>query len=189
MRFCSQCGQPVERRIPDGDDRPRYVCTGCQTIHYQNPRVVVGCLPVSGERILLCRRAIEPRSGYWTLPAGFLENGETTLAGAQRETWEEACAQIDNPTLYRIFDLPHINQVYMFYRGDLRADAFAPGIESTEVALFEERDIPWSQLSFPVVVETLREFLADRISGDYPVRVSGLGPDWHEWLRPDPEND
>ena len=183
MQFCSHCGHRVELRIPVGDDRERHVCVQCETIHYQNPRVIVGCLPVAGERILLCKRAIEPRHGFWTLPAGFLENGETTLAGAQRETWEEAHARVDNIALYRIFDLPHINQIYMFYRGDLIDNQFGPGIESLEVELFHPDDIPWQQLAFPVVVETLREYLADRERGAFPVRTSELDPSWRDWYR------
>ena len=188
MRFCSQCGHPVELRIPTGDDRERHVCVQCEMIHYQNPRVIVGCLPIAGERILLCKRAIEPRLGYWTLPAGFLENGETTLAGAQRETWEEAHAQVANPTLYRIFDLPGINQIYMFYRGDLIDSRFGAGTESLEVDLFHADEIPWQQLAFPVVIETLREFLADRERGEFPVRASGLDPSWRDWYRREYEN-
>lgn len=183
MRFCSQCGHTVELRIPVVDDRERHVCVKCEMIHYQNPRVIVGCLPVSGERILLCKRAIEPRLGFWTLPAGFLENGETTLAGAQRETWEEAHAQVANTHLYRIFDLPHINQIYMFYRGDLIDNRYGPGTESLEVELFSAHEIPWQQLAFPVVVETLREYLEDAKRGEFPVRASGLSPDWHQWYR------
>lgn len=183
MRFCSHCGQPVELKIPAGDDRPRHVCVGCEMVHYQNPRVVVGCLPTSGDRILLCRRAIEPRRGYWTLPAGFLENGETTQQGAEREMWEEAGARVVASTLYRLFDLPHIEQLYMFYRGELTADGFAAGTESLEVALFAEDEIPWSELAFPVVVEALREYLEDRRRGEFPVRSSGLDPRWRDWLK------
>ena len=183
MRFCSHCGQAVELKIPTGDDRHRHVCLHCDAIHYQNPRVIVGCLVSSGDRILLCRRAIEPRHGFWTLPAGFLENGETTLQGAERETWEEAGARVTNATLYRLFDLPHIDQLYMFYRGELAGDVFAAGTESLEVALFREDEIPWSELAFPVVIETLREYLQDRRSGDYPVRSSPLSPEWRSWLQ------
>jgi ADP-ribose pyrophosphatase YjhB (NUDIX family) len=175
-------------RIPAGDDRERHVCVRCEMIHYQNPRVIVGCLPVSGERILLCKRAIEPRLGYWTLPAGFLENGETTLAGAQRETWEEAQAEVANPVLYRIFDLPGINQIYMFYRGELIDNRFGAGTESLEVDLFHPETIPWQQLAFPVVIETLREYLADRERGEFPVRASGLDPSWRDWYRRAYEN-
>jgi ADP-ribose pyrophosphatase YjhB (NUDIX family) len=183
MKYCSNCGNPVELRIPAGDDRNRFVCARCETIHYQNPRLIVGCLVTHGERVLLCRRAIEPRKNFWTLPAGFMENGETTLAGAQRETWEEARARVVNATLYRVFDLPHISQVYMFYRGELADGVYGVGPESLASDLFEERDIPWDQLAFPVVMETLREYLADRRSGQFPVRASGLDPRWHEWWR------
>ena len=183
MRFCSHCGHPVELRIPAGDDRQRHVCGQCNAVHYQNPRIIVGSLPVYGEQVLLCRRAIEPRRGYWTLPAGFMENGETTLQGALRETWEEARAKVSNETLYRVFDLPHINQVYMFYRGDLIAGEYGAGPESSEVALFHEHEIPWQQLAFPVVVETLREFFADRSRGEYPVRASGIDPSWRGWFQ------
>lgn len=183
MRFCSHCGHTVELRIPVGDDRERHVCVSCETIHYQNPRVIVGCLPAAGDRILLCKRAIEPRLGFWTLPAGFLENGETTLAGAQRETWEEAHAKVANATLYRIFDLPGINQIYMFYRGDLIDNQFGPGTESLEVDLFDAESIPWEQMAFPVVIETLREYLVDRERGEFPVRASGLDASWHDWYR------
>lgn len=183
MKYCSNCGNPVELRVPAGDDRDRFVCPQCDTIHYQNPRLVVGSLPVSGDRILLCRRAIDPRRNFWTLPAGFMENGETTLQGALRETWEEACARLSGETLYRVFDLPHINQVYMFYRGELVEGAYGPGAESLEVELFREEDIPWQDIAFPVVMETLREFFDDRRRGQYPVRASGLDPHWHEWWK------
>lgn len=185
MKYCSNCGNPVELRIPEGDDRNRFVCAGCATIHYQNPRIIVGSLPVHGEQVLLCRRAIEPRKHFWTLPAGFMENGETTLAGAQRETWEEAHARLvdGSASLYRVFDLPHISQVYLFYRGQLADGAYGVGPESLEVALFDERDIPWGELAFPVIVETLQEFFEDRRRGAYPVRASGLDPERMAWWR------
>lgn len=183
MKFCSQCGQTLQQRIPPGDDRLRFVCGHCEAIHYQNPRLIVGCLPLHGERVLLCRRAIEPRKGFWTLPAGFMENGETTLDGALRETWEEARARVESAELYRIFDLPYINQVYMFYRADVLDGEFGVGPESLEAELFLEHEIPWRELAFPVVVETLREFFADRQRGIYPVRASGLDPSWGGWLK------
>lgn len=183
MKYCSHCGEPVELRIPEGDDRSRFICVNCSFIHYENPRLIVGSVPLHGDRVLLCRRAIEPRRGFWTLPAGFMENGESSLAGAQRETWEEARARLvdSSATLYRVFDLPYINQVYMFYRGELMDGAYGVGPESLEVALFDERDIPWEELAFPVVVETLQEFFADRRSGHFPVRASGINPRWFEW--------
>lgn len=174
MKFCSQCGSGLNSRIPEGDDRHRHVCDNCGIIHYQNPRVIVGCLPVHEGRILLCRRAIEPRKGYWTLPAGFMENGETTLEGAARETWEEARAEVDNQQLYRLFDIPHINQVYIFYRSGILNGSYGVGPESSEVEMFSEVDIPWEEIAFPVVVHTLKEYFLDRAKEDYPVRVSSL---------------
>ena len=182
MKFCSSCGQPVELRVPDGDDRDRHVCISCGTIHYQNPRIIVGMLATHGDRVLLCRRAIEPRLGYWTLPAGFMENNETTVQGAHRETWEEAHARVVNEVFYRVFDLPHISQVYMFYRGELLDGGYGIGPESSEVALFHEHEIPWHELAFPVVQETLREFFEDRRSGHYPVRVSLIDHSWNGWF-------
>lgn len=170
MNYCSQCGSPVTQRIPIGDNRVRFVCSQCQLIHYQNPRIVAGCLPVWGEQVLLCRRAIEPRRGYWTLPAGFMENGETLEQAAARETEEEACARVRELSLYTLFDLPHISQVYMFFRAELVDLDFAAGDESLEVRLFDERDIPWSELAFPTVGRTLECFFADRVKQIFPVR-------------------
>ena len=137
VKYCSSCGQSVGRRIPNGDNRERFVCDACGTIHYQNPKVVTGCLPVYGDRVLLCRRAIQPRAGLWTLPAGFLENGETSSDGAIRETLEEACANVSIEGLYAVFNLPHISQIYMFFRASLLDLDFKPGFESTDVRLFE----------------------------------------------------
>ena len=174
MKFCSQCGTAVSQRIPEGDDRPRHVCDNCGAIHYLNPRVIVGCLPEHEGRILLCRRAIEPRSGLWTLPAGFMENGETTVQGAARETWEEARAEVFEQELYRVFDVPGINQVYMFYRARIVDGSFGVGPESSEVDLFREEDIPWDEIAFPVVYHTLREFFHDRRVASWPVRVSAI---------------
>ena len=174
MKYCSHCGHTVQSRIPEGDNRQRYVCDNCHTIHYQNPRIVVGSLPVYEDKVLLCRRAIEPRKGFWTLPGGFMENGESTLEGALRETWEEAQARLNVHGLYRMFDLPHIDQLYIFYRGDVIDGKFAPGPESTEVALYAEEDIPWEELAFLVVRETLKEYFDDRKSDQYPVRVTSV---------------
>jgi len=170
LKYCSNCGQPVTSKVPTGDNRERFVCDHCDTIHYVNPRIVAGCLPVWENRVLLCQRAIAPRAGYWTLPAGFLENHETVVAGAVRETFEEANAVVANPDLYTVFSLPHISQIYLFYRAELVSPDFAPGFESTEVALFEEADIPWDDLAFPVVRETLEHYFSDRSRGVFPVR-------------------
>ena len=174
MKFCSTCGQPVVQRVPPGDNRERFVCEGCGTIHYQNPKIVTGCLPIYQDRVLLCKRAIQPRSGLWTLPAGFLENGETTIEGAIRETREEACAEVSVHGLYTVFNLPHISQIYMFFRADLVDASFSAGLESAEVRLFDESQIPWSELAFPVVRDTLKHYFSDRSAGDFPVRVGDI---------------
>ncbi len=171
MKFCSQCGESVTQRIPEGDNRPRFVCDTCHAIHYQNPRIIAGCLPVFEDRVLLCKRSIEPRAGKWTLPAGFLENGETTAHGALRETFEEANAHAEIIELYTLFNLPHISQVYMFYRARLTDLDFSPGEESLETRLFREPEIPWDELAFPVITRTLEHFYADRKSNHFPVRT------------------
>ncbi len=174
MKFCSSCGNAIVLSIPDGDDRERFVCSSCSLIHYINPRVIVGTLPVFEDRVLLCRRAIEPRMNFWTLPAGFMENGETTPEGAARETWEEARARVLDLELYRVFDVPYISQVYMFYRGQLDKGEHEPGPESLETGLFDETEIPWEEIAFPVVKEALREYFQDRRQGSFPVRVSAI---------------
>ncbi|HMA31334.1 MAG TPA: NUDIX hydrolase [Casimicrobiaceae bacterium] len=175
MKFCSQCGSDrIELRVPDGDSLPRFVCGACGTIHYQNPKVVVGCLPEWKDKVLLCRRAIQPRFGLWTLPAGFLENGETLAAGSMRETLEEAGARVELGPLYTVISLPQINQVYMMFRARLRDLDFAPGTESLEVALFEESGIPWEELAFRTIARTLRSYFLDRRSGTFGLHVSAL---------------
>ena len=175
MKFCSSCGGTVGLRVPTDDNRPRFVCDQCQVIHYQNPKIVAGCLPLWQDKVLLCRRAIEPRQGLWTLPAGFMENGETTQQAAQRETLEEARARVRIEALYTLFNLPHIDQVYMLFRAQLCDLEYAAGAESLEVTLFTEQDIPWDELAFPVVCETLRLYFADRRQGaDFPVHVGDI---------------
>jgi len=151
MNYCNDCGATTHQTIPDGDNRQRHVCSQCETIHYQNPKVITGVLPVWGEQVLLCRRDIEPRRGFWTLPAGFLENGESSLEGAIRECHEESLAKVENCHLLGVFDIPAIDQVYILYRGSLAAAEFAPTAESSEVALFDRAEIPWGELAFPVV--------------------------------------
>ena len=179
MNFCSHCGHTVRFAIPSGDDRPRYCCDECGTIHYQNPRIVAGTLPVSGSRVLLCRRAISPRKGFWTLPAGYMENAETTVEAAARETREEACAKVEIHGLYTLINLPHINQVYMIFRADLDG-GFDAGPESLEVALFEEHEIPWDELAFPTIERTLRHFYDDRRENAFPLHVSDITPEDRE---------
>lgn len=167
MNFCSNCGQPVVLRVPDGDDRSRYVCDACGTVHYSNPKMVVGTIPVLDGRILLCRRAIEPRYGKWTLPAGFMEDGETVEAGARRETLEEAGAEVKSLSPFAMFSLPFVSQVYLMFRAELVSPKFAPGHESLAVKMVEEAEIPWDEIAFPVIEETLHRYLADRRSGEF----------------------
>ena len=162
-------------RIPEGDSRERFVCIQCQAIHYQNPKIVAGCIPEWEDQILLCRRAIEPRYGLWTLPAGFMENGESTEQAAMRETREEACAQVKIDSLYSLFSIPHINQVYMLFRGMLLDGKFAPGEETLECKLFHESEIPWDELAFPVVKETLIRYYRDRgMDNGFPLHIGDI---------------
>lgn len=171
MKFCSHCGSDtINFAIPEGDDRPRHVCGGCGAIHYINPRVIVGVVPYLGEHILLCKRAIEPRRGLWTLPAGFMENGETSEEGALRESWEEARTNVRVDDLYTVYDIPHINQVYLMYRGELTDSGFGPGPESLEVELFREDEIPWGEIAFPIVRRTLGHYFEDVKKGSFPLR-------------------
>lgn len=172
IKFCTHCGGKVVLQIPEADNRERHVCTNsnCRHIHYQNPKVVCGCLPVWGERILLCRRAIDPRKGLWTLPAGFMENGETTQQGAARETMEEVQAPLTNQTLYGIYNLPQINQVYIMFRADLTGETnFAPGAETLEARLFTEQQIPWQEIAFRVIRLTLKRYLHERQTGNFTI--------------------
>ncbi|WP_181159505.1 NUDIX hydrolase [Burkholderia multivorans] len=174
MKFCSVCGHEVIARIPQGDNRERFVCDHCGTIHYQNPRNVVGTVPVWGEQVLLCRRAIEPRYGFWTLPAGFMEMGETTAEAAARDTLEEAGARVEVQNLFTLLNVPHVHQVHLFYLARLVDPEFEAGEESLEVKLFDEADIPWDEIAFPTVSQTLRFFFADRATGDYGVHTGDI---------------
>jgi ADP-ribose pyrophosphatase YjhB (NUDIX family) len=165
MKFCSNCGASVALRIPEGDHLPRYVCESCGTIHYRNPRLVVGCVPEHEGRILLCRRAIEPRRGFWTVPAGFMENGETLQEAAARETREEALAEVEIGSLLSVVHVLHAEQVHVFFRAALPAARFGAGAESLEVELFAPDAIPWSDIAFPSTDFSLRRYLEDRASG------------------------
>ena len=165
MKFCSRCGHQVFSKIPEGDTRERFVCDSCKTIHYENPRNVVGTIPVWEDKVLLCKRAIQPRLGFWTLPAGFLEVGESTTAGAIRETFEEAGAQIEIGALFSLLNVIHAEQVHLFYLAQLKEPIFSPGIESLEVALFSESEIPWDNLAFPTIRKTLEWYFSDRKLG------------------------
>ena len=177
MNFCTRCGAALHLLVPDGDNRPRHVCSSCGSIHYQNPKIVTGVLAEWEGRVLLCRRAIEPRSGLWTIPAGFMENGESAHEGAAREAMEEANARIEVTGLYTLFNLTHINQVYTIYRGRLLEPEFHPGEESLEAGLFSRDEIPWSELAFWVVRETLGFYFQDQQSGEFPLRSGTIERD------------
>ncbi len=179
MNFCKNCGAEVDLVVPSGDDRPRHICPSCGTIHYENPKIVVGCVPVWEDKILLCRRAIEPRYGRWTIPAGYMENGETLAQGAARETLEEAGARVEIRRLYTVFNLTHINQVYLLFRARLLDNNFKPGQESLETVLFKERDIPWDDLAFLTVRETLRLYFKDRLKGEFPLHMGNIPAHGH----------
>lgn len=174
MKFCSHCGARLVIKIPAGEDRKRFVCEACGTIHYQNPKIIAGCLPLWQGKILLCRRAIEPRYGLWTLPAGFMELGETLEEAAIRETWEEAGAQVKQLALYTVFSLPHVDQIHLFFRAELMNTSFSPGPESLEANLFKETEIPWQELAFSTVKRTLEHFLKDQKEQRFEVKVEKL---------------
>jgi ADP-ribose pyrophosphatase YjhB (NUDIX family) len=179
ISYCTQCGSgDVHFATPEGDSNPRYICGECNFIHYQNPNIIAGSLIVHEGRILLCKRAIEPRKGKWTLPAGFMENHESIAEAAARETWEEARARVRLHQLYSIFNLSHINQVYMIYYGELLGDAFAPGPESLEVRLFSVEEIPWDELAFSTIRETLKLYLADLESGELKIHCGDIVRPW-----------
>lgn len=160
IHFCASCGSAMERRVPEDDDRIRSVCTRCGFVHYRNPIMVVGCIPEWEGSILMCRRNIEPCRGKWTLPAGYLENGETVQDGAARETREETLADVEILGPFRMFTIVHVNQIYLMFRAKLRQPVFGPTPESTEVRLFSPEAIPWGSLAFPVIRETLRHYIA-----------------------------
>jgi len=176
MKFCSNCGAAVVRRVPPGDTLPRWVCDECGVVHYRNPLMVVGTIPEQEGKILLCRRAIEPRYGYWTLPAGFLENDETTGQGAQRETMEEAGARIELGEAFTLISVPRVNQVHLFYRARLLDLDFKPGEETLEVALFDESGLPWKDLAFRTVELTLRRWFEDRAKGGFGFHAEDILP-------------
>jgi ADP-ribose pyrophosphatase YjhB (NUDIX family) len=165
MNFCSNCGNRVVLKVPEGDLLPRHVCENCGTIHYLNPKIVVGSVPEYEGRILLCKRGIEPRLGYWTMPAGFMENDETLEAGAAREAREEALIDVEIGSLLLVANVTHARQVHVFFRSRMRTPHFGVTHESLEVKLIDEREIPWSDLAFPSTEAALRHFVADRAAG------------------------
>lgn len=174
MKYCSDCGKPVELIIPSDDDRPRHVCHSCGIVHYQNPKLVVGCIPEWENKILLCRRDIEPKKGKWTLPAGYLENGETVENGAIRETLEETGATVTALSPYLLFDIAHINQLYLMFHSRLIKPDFHVTPESSELALFDEKEIPWDEIAFKVIEKTLKQYFKDRRTGSFPFRIQQI---------------
>lgn len=177
MKYCSSCGGDLELRVPSGDNRVRYACPSCGMVHYENPKLVVGCLAEEGEGILLCRRGIEPRYGRWTLPAGFMENGETVEEAAMRETSEEANARVEIISLFSLVSLPHISQVYLLFRGRLMDGEFGAGHETLEARLFLERDIPWGELAFASIRRTLELYYEDRRRGQFGMHTGTIRPE------------
>ncbi|WBY01750.1 NUDIX hydrolase [Ramlibacter tataouinensis] len=170
IKHCRNCGAAVAYRVPDdGDTRERAICPACGTIHYENPLNVVGTVPHWGDRVLLCKRNIEPRWGKWTLPAGFMELGETTVQGAERETDEEAGAQIEMEDLLTVISVPRVGQVHLYYRARLLSERFEPGHETLEARLFAEHEIPWEEIAFRTVRETLLRYFEDRRRGQFGV--------------------
>lgn len=166
IRFCQSCGNPTKQLVPDGEERTRAVCTHCGNIHYENPKMVVGCLVEHNGKVLLCKRRIQPSYGFWTLPAGFMEIGESALEGAVRETLEEACAEVEGLSPFAQIDIPRIGQVYLIFRAKLKDAHFAPGPESLECQLFSLHDIPFDSLAFSSIIVTLKLYVEDVKAGD-----------------------
>jgi len=175
MNYCSHCGSSkLQWLIPEGDRLQRMVCEQCKTIHYQNPHIIAGCLPIWQEKVLLCRRAIEPRYGLWTVPAGFMENGESIEEAAIRETREEANADIQIRNLYMMYSIMRVDQLYILFLADLKNLSFHAGEESLDVKLFNQTDIPWEELAFQIVGKTLENYFTDRLNNHFPVHVGKL---------------
>ena len=174
IKHCKVCGGVAVYSVPADDNRERATCTVCHTIHYENPLNVVGTVPVWGEQVLLCRRNIEPRYGLWTLPAGFMELGESVAEGAMRETNEEAGAHIELQGLYTVLNVIRVGQVHLFYRARLLDTEFAPGPESIEAKLFHEHEVPWDEIAFRTTRETLKRYFADHRRGQFDVYVADI---------------
>jgi ADP-ribose pyrophosphatase YjhB (NUDIX family) len=178
MKFCSACGRTVESKVPAGDHRPRFVCAGCETVHYENPRIIAGCVPEWEGKILLCKRAIEPRRGFWTVPAGFMENGEAVQDAAAREAAEEALANVEIGSLVSIVNVLRAHQVHMTFRARLLDTNFGVGEESLEVGLYAEEEIPWEDIAFLSVEFSLRRYFEDRRAGVEKLHYRDI--DWQE---------
>lgn len=174
ISHCKACGGVAVYSVPPDDNRERAICTVCHTVHYENPLNVVGTVPVWGDQVLLCRRNIEPRKGFWTLPAGFMELGETLDQGAARETVEEAGARFEMQALFSVLSVVRVGQVHMYFRARLLDTAFAPGPETIEAQLFHEDEIPWDELAFKTVRETLKYYFADRRTGQFGLHCADI---------------
>jgi len=178
VKYCSNCGARLSYRIPKEDDRPRFICDSCGVIHYENPNIVVGSIPIWQESILFCRRAIEPRYGKWTLPAGFLENGETVEAGAKRETFEEAGARIVELRPYALYNLAFVNQVYIMFRATLPEPVFSAEHETLEVKLFKKHEVPWNELAFSAIQKILQDYFDDLKKGAFSFHMDDIVRKW-----------
>ena len=176
MKFCSNCGHTISFGKVEGDDRPRYHCKKCSTIHYQNPKIVAGCIPIWEDKVLLCKRAIAPRKGHWNVPGGYLENGETVEEGAAREVWEEALAKVEVQSLHLLYSIPRINQVYIHFLAQLESLDFGVGPESLEVQLFTEAEIPWKDIAFTSSKISLEHYFEDRKNGQFQTHISHFHP-------------
>jgi len=185
VKYCNQCGSEGTYRIPRGDDRPRFICDSCQTIHYQNPKLVVGCIPLWEDRVLMCRRAIQPRYGKWTIPAGFLEIGETVEEGAMRETYEESGATVEIIKPYALYNLSFIGQVYLIFLSRLVDSNFRMGYESREVRLLEEDEIAWDELAFPVIRKVLQQYFKDTSKKIYNFYMDDITQEMNQEFMPE----
>jgi ADP-ribose pyrophosphatase YjhB (NUDIX family) len=174
IKFCTACGSPTRQKIPVDDDHVRSICTNCGQIHYNNPKMVVGCIPELNGQVLLCKRNIEPGKGKWTLPAGYLENGESVQEGAMRETLEETMANVQIIEPYRLFNIVFVDQIYFMFRAQLLSDTFGPTNESTDVQLFHEKNIPWDNIAFKVIKQTLEHYFQDRKKEKFPFKIFDL---------------
>lgn len=174
IKFCNQCGHQVKYQIPEGDDKPRAICQSCYTIHYENPKIVNACIVEHEGKILLGKRTIEPRSGFWNVPAGFMENGEATRSGAIREVKEEVLADLKNVTLFGVYNIIQRNQVHIYFRGELVHDHFAAGAETSEAKLFAPEDIPWDHMAFPVGITALKRYIKEMPSGEFSTKEEDI---------------
>jgi ADP-ribose pyrophosphatase YjhB (NUDIX family) len=172
MKYCSDCGSSrIIFKIPQGDERKRFICEDCNRIYYSNPLVIVGCIVENHNKIMLCRRGIEPRKGFWNLPAGFLENGETVEQGALRETWEESSCEVEIEGLHCVYNVPHANQVYFIFKSKLKVQLHYEGEETTEIQFFEKDQIPWAEIAFNSNIFALKHYLGETSSLKHEVFI------------------